>query len=437
MKNPLQRRLERHNTDPRIGIYSVCSANRYVLEAAMLQAREDDSMLLIESTSNQVDQFGGYSGMTPSDFVFFVKNIANRTGLPWSRIVLGGDHLGPNVWQKETAELAMQKADEQIRAYVAAGYTKIHLDTSMSLQGDPLTASGLISPELVAERAAELCMVAEKTFAMVPKTNVKPVYIIGTDVPVPGGAQHPLSHIEITSVERVRQTIELTRSWFISHELQDAWKRVIAVVVQPGVEFSDTAVIDYNPRAASKLSKFISKTEPFLYEAHSTDFQHPAALAEMVRDHFAILKVGPWLTFAFREAVFGLSYVEEEFLQNKKTVTLSRIKRILEEVMLNNPQYWQKHYSGGTDQQVLARAYSYSDRVRYYWPEQAVQESLFRLVRNLKKYPPPLNLLSQYFPEQYWKIREKKLENDPDQIIYNCIRKVLTYYSRAAGMLKG
>ncbi len=436
MKNPLQHRLKRHYGDPRIGIYSVCSANRYVLEAAMLQARQDNSILLIESTSNQVDQFGGYSGMTPMDFVFFVKNIAERIQMPWPRILLGGDHLGPNVWQNETAEPAMQKAIEQIRAYVAAGYSKIHLDTSMCLQGDPVTPSGSISPELVAERAADLCVVAEKTFASRSKVSLAPIYVIGTDVPVPGGAQRNMSHIEISNVNRVSETIELTRLAFIDHGLQDAWNRVVAVVVQPGVEFSDTSVIDYNHPAAAKLSKFISKTEPFLYEAHSTDFQLPSALVEMVGDHFAILKVGPWLTFVFREAIFGLSSMEDEYLRNKKTVTLSQIKDTIEKSMLNKPKYWQKHYSGDKHKQILARAYSYSDRVRYYWPEEPVQESLNRLLYNLQNDPPPLNLVSQYFPEQYWKIREQLLENDPVQIIYDCIRKVLKYYSRAAGMLK-
>ncbi len=434
MKNPLQHRLKRHYSDPRIGIYSVCSANRYVLEAAMLQARQDNSILLIESTSNQVDQFGGYSGMTPADFVLFVRNIAERMQMPWSRILLGGDHLGPNVWQDEAAEPAMQKAAGQIRAYVAAGYSKIHLDTSMRLRHDPVTPSGDIAAELAAERAADLCVVAEKTFSAGTKLSAAPIYVIGTDVPVPGGAQHNIARIEITSVKRVRQTIELTRSAFFDHGLPQAWNRVVAVVVQPGVEFSDTTVQDYDHQAAVKLSKFISTTESFLYEAHSTDFQLPSALIEMVSDHFAILKVGPWLTFAFREAVFGLAQLEDEYLRNKKTATLSCIKGILDETMLNKPKYWQKHYSGDKNKQALARAYSYSDRVRYYWPEQPVQESLRRLINNLKKDPPPLNLVSQYFPDQYWKIREQVLENDPLQLIYDCIQQVLKYYSRAAGM---
>jgi D-tagatose-1,6-bisphosphate aldolase subunit GatZ/KbaZ len=330
----------------------------------------------------------------------------------------------------------MQKAVEQIRAYIGAGYSKIHLDTSMHLQGDTITSSGNITPELAADRAADLCAVAEKTFSSGSKLSPAPIYVIGTDVPIPGGAQQMLSRIEITSVARVRETIELTRSAFVAQGLRDAWDRVIAVVVQPGVEFSESAVIDYDHRAAAKLSKFIAKTEPFLYEAHSTDFQLPSALAEMVGDHFAILKVGPWLTFAFRQAVFGLTSIENEYFQNRKTITLSHIKSILDETMLNKPAYWQKHYSGDRNKQALARAYSYSDRARYYWPEQPVQESLNRLLRNLRNDPPSLNLVSQFFPEQYWKIRQQLLENDPVQIIYDCIRQVLKHYSRAAGMSK-
>ena len=39
------------------GICSICSANEFVLKAAFNKAIKDNSTLLIESTSNQVDQF--------------------------------------------------------------------------------------------------------------------------------------------------------------------------------------------------------------------------------------------------------------------------------------------------------------------------------------------------------------------------------------------
>ena len=119
------------------GIYSICSANRFVLEAGMLQAKRDGSLLLIEATSNQVNQFGGYTGQTPAEFSAFVKEIAKAKGLPEDRILLGGDHLGPHVWRSERATSAMAKARDLVQSCVRAGYTKIHLDASMHCADDP------------------------------------------------------------------------------------------------------------------------------------------------------------------------------------------------------------------------------------------------------------------------------------------------------------
>jgi hypothetical protein len=51
----------------------------------------------------------------------------------------------------------------------------------------------------------------------------------------------------------------------------------------------------------------------------------------------------------------------------------------------------------------LARGYSYSDRVRYYWPDSQIDDAFERLVRNLADEPIPLPLISQYLPLQYSK----------------------------------
>ena len=53
------------------GIFSVCSAHHLVLEACMQQVLEAGTHLLIEATANQVNQFGGYTGMKPDDFPDF------------------------------------------------------------------------------------------------------------------------------------------------------------------------------------------------------------------------------------------------------------------------------------------------------------------------------------------------------------------------------
>ena len=92
-----------HKRGRPVGIYSICSAHPFVLDACVQQAIKDDSPLLIESTCNQVNQYGGYTGMTPLDFHDYVEGIAAKFNFPRERLILGGDHLGPSPWQEEPA----------------------------------------------------------------------------------------------------------------------------------------------------------------------------------------------------------------------------------------------------------------------------------------------------------------------------------------------
>jgi len=435
MKHPLLDIIEFHKQGNPVGIYSVCSANPYVLHASVLQAKSDHSFLLIESTSNQVNQYGGYTGQTPKKFKESVDHIIQSFSFPKEKIILGGDHLGPNPWQEQTADIAMKKAKELIREYTAAGYTKIHLDTSMYCQDDTGDRKKPLDNEIVAARAAELCSVAEQTWKHSPN-KISPLYVIGTEVPVPGGAQESLSQLTVTSVEDIKETIEIFRQTFKRNNLEDAWERIIAVVVQPGVEFGNEEIIDYKPDKAEQLSKFIEKSPNMVFEVHSTDYQKPDALKKLVQDHFAILKVGPALTFAFREAIIALSIIEEEWLSVKKINSFSEINQTIEQAMKENPQYWEKYYHGDEKKRAFFRKYSYSDRIRYYWSQQKVKKALSQLFDNLEKYPPPLTLISQYFPVQYRKIRNDNLKNKPIDIVYDKIREKLVDYSRATGQFQ-
>jgi D-tagatose-1,6-bisphosphate aldolase subunit GatZ/KbaZ len=218
-----------NRTDGRRGIYSVCSAHRQVIEASVLQAKSDESPLLIEATCNQVNQEGGYTGMTPNDFRDYVLAIAGEFDFPAARLILGGDHLGPNPWRSRPAAEAMAAARTMVEGYVRAGFTKIHLDASMAC-GDDDTA---LPDEVVATRTAELCKAAEAVADPADPLS----YIIGTEVPVPGGAHEELHELTATRVEDLARTVEVHKNLFDTLGLQKAWARVIAVVVQPGVEF--------------------------------------------------------------------------------------------------------------------------------------------------------------------------------------------------------
>jgi len=420
--------IARHKAGEAVGVYSVCSAHPTVVEAALAQAAADDTYVLIEATSNQVDQFGGYTGMRPPEFRDMVLGIADLTGFPRDRVVLGGDHLGPNRWQRETADAAMEKADALIAAYVAAGYAKIHLDCSMSCADDP----EVLDDAVVAQRTARLMRIAEDT---AHDAGVDaPMYVIGTEVPVPGGAHETLGALTPTPADRARRTIAAHRSAFADRGLDHVWPRVMALVVQPGVEFDHLHVIDYRRDATADLRRVLDDEEHLVFEAHSTDYQRPAQLRQLVEDHWAVLKVGPGLTFAMREALFALAHIESELLPR---TSRSNLIEVIERRMLANPDYWQGYYEGDPQTQRRARRYSYSDRLRYYWADDEVDAARRTLLENLDRAGMPMPLISQFLPYQYDRIRSGDLDPAAQSLVIDRIRDAMRPYARATSGVSG
>src|SRR5262249_23021662 len=151
------------------------------------------------------------------------------------------------------------------------------------------------------------------------------------EVPVPGGAQETLHELAVTAPEAALATLDAHRAAFAHDGMQEPWERVIGLVVQPGGEFDHDAGVDYAPAQARTLSRWLDSQPPLVFEAHSTDYQRPQALAALVRDHFAILKVGPALTFALREAIWALDRIAAEWLgapasQGVRATILARMR---------------------------------------------------------------------------------------------------------------
>lgn len=57
-----------------------------------------------------------------------------------------------------------------------------------------------------------------------------------------------------------------------------------------------------------------------------------------------------------------------------------------------------------------ARVYSFSDRIRYYWPDAEINAAIDTLMDNLSVKPIPLPLLSQYLPYQFTQFREGMID---------------------------
>lgn len=413
------------------GIYSVCSAHPLVLEAAMRRAKQDQSLLLIEATANQVNQFGGYTQQTPAQFIATVQAQAAALGLARGQLLFGGDHLGPVVWRALPAEQAMLHAEQLVAAFVQAGFQKIHLDTSMACADDPVA----LPDTLIATRAARLCAVAEQTYqqsvvdagAHLPAGNMPPppCYVIGTEVPAPGGVASLEHQLQPTPVDAVRYTLSTHQQAFAAAGLSDeVWQRVIALVVQPGVEFDNQSVHLYQHSAARALSDFIKAEPRLVFEAHSTDYQTPALLRQLVADQFAILKVGPELTLALREALFALSFIEDALAPAEPSGLRSRCQQQMQQ----QPGFWQQFYQ----QQDWQLLYSYSDRIRYYWPAPDLQQAVSQLLANLAD-ALPLPLIRQFLPDLYPQVKQGDCGADARSLLMARLDGVLHSYASACG----
>jgi D-tagatose-1,6-bisphosphate aldolase subunit GatZ/KbaZ len=392
-----------------------------VIRAAAQQAADTGALMLVEATSNQVNQFGGYTGMRPAKFRSFVLEHLEEAGLPAERLVLGGDHLGPNPWRRLPAAEAMAHAEEMVFEYVRAGFTKIHLDASMSCGDDPVQ----LHDEVVADRSVQLCKAAERAYV----SGDWPLYVIGTEVPVPGGATHAVRELNATSIEAAGYTLAVHKKAFAEHGIAEVWPRVIAMVVQPGVEFDHDSVVDYDRQKAAALVRWLrEQPEEIVFEAHSTDYQLPHAYTELVEDEFAILKVGPALTFAMREALGALEDIESQLVAEAQR---SCLRHVVEETMLREPEDWKPYYSGSPAEQKRLLLYSYSDRIRYYWNRPEIASATARLISNLSSRNIPESMLSRYLPAQYLRLRKREIANDPESVILDRIRDVLRVYAEA------
>jgi D-tagatose-1,6-bisphosphate aldolase subunit GatZ/KbaZ len=201
--------------------------------------------------------------------------------------------------------------------------------------------------------------------------------------------------------------------------------------VQPGVEFGNANVAIYRPERARNLSRALAGMPGIVFEAHSTDYQSAAALAALVDGGFAILKVGPGLTFALREALYGLDAIAAELADHPFNDSL---ERTMEQLMLDNPAHWRGHYAGTPSEQRLQRHFSYSDRIRYYWPHKEAAAAVDRLFERLAERAIPETLISQHLGRLYPAVVEGKVAARPRDLCFAAVDAALDpYYAAVAG----
>ncbi|WP_435231746.1 class II D-tagatose-bisphosphate aldolase non-catalytic subunit [Pseudopelagicola sp. nBUS_20] len=380
MSETLRRIIAKNRAGERVAIPSVCSAQPDVLRASLKWAERIDRPIVIEATSNQVNQEGGYTNNTPIKFVNYINALIDECDVDRERVTLGGDHLGPQVWRDLPAKFAMKKARILVADYVSAGFQKIHLDCSEGCAGEVAQ----LSDEVAAKRTATLASVCEDA-----AQHSSLLYVIGTEVPPPGGARIDESgDILATSPEAALATLAAHENAFVKLGLVDLKSQIAGLVVQPGVEFAPMHV-HHMPLDRDPALRDVMMGWPGLcLEAHSTDYQKPRVFGRLADLGFAFQKVGPALTAAYRQALYALEAALD--ISGESTGLI----KVMDKLMAQEPRYWQKHYAQNNR---VARHVGLSDRIRYYWPYPAAQQAVARLRDKVNARTLPDPLLWQVF----------------------------------------
>jgi D-tagatose-1,6-bisphosphate aldolase subunit GatZ/KbaZ len=131
--------------------------------------------------------------------------------------------------------------------------------------------------------------------------------------------------------------------------------------------------------------------------------------------------------------LFALETIERELVAPERR---SRLRETAEAAMLADPSWWERYY-GEQVEPALARAFSFSDRIRYYWPTPPVRAAQERLLENLSSVRVALPLLSQALPAQFARVRAGELEPSPRALVLDHITDVLRTYRAATAPGQG
>jgi D-tagatose-1,6-bisphosphate aldolase subunit GatZ/KbaZ len=279
-----------------------------------------------------------------------------------------------------------------------------------------------------------LAKVVEEAYAELSardESAKRPVLVIGSEVPIPGGSREYEDSVAPTKAEDFLYQVDVFKAAF--RRAAVSFDDAAAFVVQPGVEFGDDFVCFYQREKAKSLTRALKTIPHLVFEGHSTDYQSAEKLAEMVEDGIAVLKVGPAFTFVLREGLFLLEEIERILI--KETARHSDFKQTLLNAMNRSDRYWKTYYTGTAEQIEYKKRYSYSDRCRYYLPEDSVQYAMNILLDNLPDIPPAL--ISQYFPIQYRLFMRGVLKSDARSLLYDRIGELCADYARACGYMGG
>jgi D-tagatose-1,6-bisphosphate aldolase subunit GatZ/KbaZ len=413
----------------RKGIYAVESQNSTVIEAYLRQALADGSPALFEISAELLDPHRQSGKILPDDFIAKVKRNVLKIGFPRDRLFFGVNDLSPSLWKDESVETALKKTCAFISDLVSLGFNKLGIHAGVRLKGDP--ADKLLPQEVIIAREAVLYQAAEQAAAALPDEE-KPLYVIDVH-PGQGMTEDQKNMVCKEDVEIAAERFDRAAAAAGPPEMKERFL-VVRIFLSPG--YNSEKVIPFDSSLLKELGECVHERKLVVLWARQADFQSQMVLDQLVDNHFAFLSVGPELTYTMREALFSMAMMENETMIGKPGVYLSNFIIELDRAMQSAPRHWQKYYTGNGFEQLIARKYSLYDRSRFYWEDKEVRKMKKRLFDNLIEYPVPLTVLRQFMPCQYERVAAGELENKPDALVMDAVRRALRRYSRACGWME-
>ena len=339
---------------------SFCTSNIEVIKTILFFCNIKKLPCLIECTSNQVNQNGGYTNKTPKMFIKEILNISKKSKFDSKKLYLGGDHLGPLPWKKENTKTAIKNSISLINQFLKYNFCKIHIDTSIKCKDDKY-----INSEIIFNRTNKIL----NDFNIKKKIKNK-FLVIGTEVPLSGSGDNN----KIVKTSKKQIVSEVTKFKEILKKL-NLKSNLFGLVIEPGMKYKHFSIT--KPKFPDFIKKkIISKKKNFVYEAHSTDYQKKSTLKQLVKNNFKFLKVGPELTFNYSRALFMMESIEKKFCKVKN----SNIKKSILSSMMKNKKYWDGYYKKNERKLFLD---SKLDRMRYYLNTKPVINSIKTIKKNI------------------------------------------------------
>jgi D-tagatose-1,6-bisphosphate aldolase subunit GatZ/KbaZ len=350
-------------------IFAACPNSLSVIRAALKSAKRCNAPIKFAATLNQVDIDGGYTGLTPSEFVRTIRLQARNLNVT-SPVIIAIDHGGP--WLKDIHKSerwqytkTMSTVKESFEAAIAAGYDLIHVDPTIDIT---LTGAKNISIDVVAERTLELIAYAEE-FRM--KNSLPRIsYEVGTEE-VHGG---------LADLDTFKRFLELLKLGLIQKGLTDVWP--CFVVGKVGTDLHTTT---FDPMVARQLAE-IAKSYGSLIKGHYSDnVTNPEAYPE---SGMGAANIGPEFTEMEYDGLIELEGIQQSLFEVGKVAKCAPMKNKLWDSVIRSGR-WKKwlhkdenpddFYANSSERQE----WLIKTCCRYIWEDPEVVSTRTRLYQNL------------------------------------------------------